>query len=287
MIDCLIVGAGPAGLTAAIYLQRFHRDIRVVDGNESRARNIALSHNYPGYPDGLNGQQFLDTLRKQLSNAGGELTYGVVNSLQCNADGSFSAGTTAGNLTARTVLWATGVVDIEPEIRGYAELRQKDLVRFCPICDGFEYSDQRVAVLGNGLHGQREAEFILTFTDKVSYISLADEDTSTSRPFTMLDGKGGRLQHQDGEIGLILADGSTRQFDVLYCALGCHVRSNPVLALGAEHNEQKCLVVDDHLETSIRGLFAAGDVVSGLQQLAVATGQGAIAATAIHNRLRE
>jgi thioredoxin reductase (NADPH) len=296
VLDCLIIGAGPAGLTAAIYLHRFHRSVCLVDAGNSRAKKIPLSHNYPGFPDGINGEKLLGLLREQVANFGGAVTQGKVTRLQKNADGSFTAQFDGRSVSAKTVLLATGVVDIEPELAGYDSVRDTELVRFCPICDGFEFTDDRIGVIGSGEHGMREYEFIRNFSKRLTYISLDSNDGTPAQTATTLydanlsvvDGRKARLQYDDGSkcIGLELPDGSRHEFDVLYCALGCNVRSALATGLGALHDDANALIVDQHLETNIDGFFAAGDVVSSLHQLAVSTGQAAIAATAIHNRLR-
>jgi thioredoxin reductase (NADPH) len=274
MFDCLIVGAGPAGLTAAIYLRRFLRSICIVDSNESRANKIPLSHNYPGFPKGVNGKELLNLLRAQLAEFGGVVTRGTVTRLQRNADGNFSAECGERKVEARTVLLAAGVVDVEPDIPGYDQVKDSGLVRFCPVCDGYEFSDERVGVIGTGEHGRREFDFIRGFSERVTYIGM----DSGPKPV--------HITCDHGSIGIELADGSSKRFDVVYCALGSRVRSTLTLDLGARHDEQKCCIVNAHQETSVEGLYAAGDVVAGLDQLAVAAGQAAIAATAIHNRLR-
>jgi thioredoxin reductase (NADPH) len=274
MFDCLIVGAGPAGLTAAIYLRRFHRSICVVDSRQSRAGKIPLSHNFPGFPDGINGDELLARLTLQLERFGGTVMHDTVTRLQRAADGKFVAEFGGGRLEARAVLMATGVVDIEPDIPGYDRVKDTGLVRFCPVCDGFEFTDQRVGIVGSGAHGMREFEFIRNFSDRVTYVAM----DSGPRPV--------RISADHGIVEIVLDDGLTHHFDVLYCALGCHVRSALALELGARHDEQGGLIVGDHMETSVEGLYAAGDVVTSLDQLAVAAGEAAIAATAIHNRLR-
>src|SRR5690606_28176074 len=122
VFDCLVIGGGPAGLTAAIYLRRFHRDICLVDSGDSRARKIPLSHNFPGFPDGVSGEDLLALMTQQLRNFGGELVPGTVEKLRRRAEGCFEAECAGQTLVARTVLLATGVVDIEPDMAGYASV---------------------------------------------------------------------------------------------------------------------------------------------------------------------
>jgi thioredoxin reductase (NADPH) len=298
MFDCLIIGAGPAGLTAGIYLRRFHRSVIIVDSGLSRARKIHLSNNYPGFPEGVNGTELLALLRQQLERFDGTVTEGSITSLKKMSHQLFTAEFAGQTVTARTVLLATGVVDIEPDLPGYRSIRNSDLVRFCPVCDGFEHTDQRIGIIGKGQHGVRECEFIRNFSDHVSFICLETEPGKILEAnrrlreanITVLAGIGSTLKagNAAGElVYLNTADGTSHEFDVVYCALGSRVRSHLALQLGAAHDDQKCLTVDAKLATSVPGFYAAGDVVSGLDQIAVATGQAAIAATAIHNRLRD
>lgn len=295
MLDCLIVGAGPAGLTAAIYLTRFRRRIAAVDAGESRARGIPRSHNFPGFPDGIPGLELLERLQTQARALGAEIILDRVNQLQGNFDTGFVAQLSLQKLEARTVLLATGVRDLEPALEGFVAARQQGLVRYCPVCDGYEYRDQRIGVIGNGEHGIREVEFIRTFSDRLTYIPVDGADSLlpewrerlAAQQAAVLDRPIRIATATDAPLRIETAAGESQPFDVVYCALGCVVRSELALQLGAQCDGQRCLVVDAHLHTAVPGLYAAGDVVSSLDQLAVAMGQAAIAATAIHNQLRK
>ena len=171
MLDCLIVGGGPAGLTAAIYLARFRRNARVVDAGSSRASLIPLSHNYPGFPDGISGRDLLQRLRQQARRYGASLTTGHVESVERTA-GGFLAQSGAEVIEARTLLLATGVVDIEPGLPNVNDAVRSGLVRHCPICDGFEVIGKKVAVIGRGLKGVNEARFIQHYTTDLVLFTL-------------------------------------------------------------------------------------------------------------------
>jgi thioredoxin reductase (NADPH) len=216
----------------------------------------------------------LALLHAQLAEFGGVVTKGTVTHLRRTPEGNFSAEYAECTVEARTVLVATGVVDVEPVIPGYEQVKDSGLVRFCPVCDGYEFTDERVGVIGSGAHGRREYDFIRGFSERVSYVAL----DAGPKPV--------RISCDHGSIGIELADGSSKRFDVVYCALGSKPRSTLAFDLGASHDDHQCCIVNAHQAMSIEGLFAAGDVVSGLDQLAVAAGQAAIAATEIHNRLR-
>lgn len=164
-LDCLVIGAGPAGLTAAIYLARFHRSIAVVDAGHSRAAMIPRTHNHAGYPGGIPGSELLQRMRDQAAEFGVQVCSGLIEKLERESNG-FTAHGDDREWSARTILLATGVVNnrpkIAPDIHDAAVAR--GLLRYCPICDGYEVTDQRVAVLGTGSHGFNEAVFLRMYS---------------------------------------------------------------------------------------------------------------------------
>lgn len=115
-LDCLIIGAGPAGLIASTYLARYRRNIMVIDAGSSRAALIPVSHNYPGFPDGINGEVLLSRLREQAQQYHVKITQATVNRLDRQEDGLFIAHYGPDRVFARTVILATGGVDIEPKL---------------------------------------------------------------------------------------------------------------------------------------------------------------------------
>lgn len=293
VLDCLIVGGGPAGLTAAIYLARFHLRARLIDADESRAGWIPLSHNHAGYPEGISGAALIAAMRAQAARYGLVPERGRVDRLT-HADGIFTAQTTLGPIAARTVLLATGTVNHAPPMdeAAHREALARGLLRYCPVCDGFEATDQRIAVLGRGDRGAREALFLRSYSRSVTLIDIAgDPGLSEERrsalaaaDITVIPGPVPHVRIADGAILLEIPGGALR-FDTLYPALGSHTRSELAHFLGARLSGDDCLVVDDHCRTGVAGLYAAGDVVKGLDQISSAMGQAAIAATTIRNDL--
>jgi len=167
-------------------------------------------------------------------------------------------------------------------------------VRYCPVCDGFETQGRRVAVLGPRAHGLREAAFVAGFGNEVTWLSMgslrevAEHDRAALRAagVQVVDGRPRDIQCRPGHgVTVDMGDGQVLAFDVLYPALGLAHASQLATALGARAQPDGQLDVDDHFETTVPGLYAAGDVAVGLNQINVAAGQAAIAATAIHNRL--
>jgi thioredoxin reductase (NADPH) len=291
-LDCLIIGGGPAGLTAAIYLSRFRRNVLVVDDGKSRAALIPESHNYPGFPAGISGPSLLDNLRRQAAEYGARLEQGRVDTLARDG-GSFIACSGALIWRARRVLLATGIVDESPDLPGLRDAVYRGALRYCPICDAYEAKDKRIGALGRSETAGKKALFLRTYsrdivllpTDDPASMSPATRDTLNKAGIRFPDLRVVDIERDDAGIVAVLANGERIEVDVIYPMLGCDVRSELATALGASSSDIGCVHVDDHQRTSVEGLYAAGDVVTDLHQISVATGHAAIAATDIHNSL--
>jgi thioredoxin reductase (NADPH) len=296
-LDCVIVGGGPAGLTAALYLARFNRSFLLVDGEASRAQWIPASHNIPVFANGVAGPEILALQRAHLARYGIGPSPGNVTRLATSEGGLVVEMKLANEerklVATRRVLLATGSVDIEPDLPGLPNAVQRGLVRFCPICDGFEAAGKRIAVLGYGSSGIGEAIFIArTYSRQVTLLTLGqamkvdptDERKLREHNIRVINEPVEALCQDGDRIASFRLGGGEESFDVLYSALGLKHRTELALELGARHDGQGALLVDEHNRTSVPGLYAAGGAVRGLDQIVVAMGQAAVAATNIHNR---
>ena len=298
VFDTLIIGGGPGGLTAAIYLRRFTRNIALVDKGRSRLGWIPVSHNYPGFPEGVNGSELLERLRAQLANYGGHAISGEIVALRLE-DGLFVGdfvgpdGDTA-QLRAHTVLMATGVADAGMPVERWDEAVSAGAVRLCPVCDGYDVIDKRIGVVTSPTNPVGHALFMRTFSRDVLLFERGAESVLNEEERRQLDAA--QVRHIASPlVGVTMsealtpilhtADGEAYPCDVFYPMLGETARSDLASALGAETVECAKLLVDNHQRTRVPGLYAIGDVTCGLNQIAVATGQAAIAATTIHNTL--
>jgi thioredoxin reductase (NADPH) len=286
--DCLIIGGGPAGLTAATYLARYRRSVVLIDSGESRAALIPESHNFPGF-QGIAGPELLRRLRGQAAGYGAALERGRILNLQRDVPSGFKALTEDKEIVARRVLLATGLIDESPAIPGLDGCIESGAIRYCPICDGYEALDRRIGVLGPLDQAMNKALFLRTYSRRVQLFATtggnAPEHRDEIDTGIVQSGKPVRIERQDEGLAVFTDDGRRCEIDILYPALGCEVRSELALALGAARSDIGLLQVDSLQRTSIDGLYAAGDVVADLHQLTVATAHAAIAATDIHNSL--
>jgi thioredoxin reductase (NADPH) len=296
ILDCLVVGAGPGGLTGAIYLARFRRRFVVIHDGDPRAGWIPVSHNHPGFPDGIPGRELLARMRAQAERYGARILIGQVDGLSRDADGLFVLDTTGGEIHARNVLLATGVKDRGSELPEVYDAVQRGLIRICPICDAYEVIDQAVGVIGRGDKAAREAMFIRTYTTDLKVILLGGEEQISEENRRALGEAGieiietslSRVHVENDRVAALEFSGGERhRFDSVYSALGTSPRTELAQQAGALTAADDRLWVNDHQMTSIPGLYAAGDMVRGLNQISVAQAEAAIAATDIHNRLRE
>ena len=295
MDDCIIIGAGPAGLTAAIYLARFHLKIRLFDCGTSRAALIPCTHNHAGYPEGISGKDLLARMLDQAEKFGAVRELAEVTGLRA-AETGFLARVGERDYPARAILLATGVVNHRPQMDEalHAEALARGLLRYCPICDGYEVTDKRVGVIGTGDKGTNEAVFLRGYTADVTLIApeaeheLPDECTAelAQAGVTRIDGPCGNFAIEGNQLAFDTAHGRLA-FDSVYPALGSRIRSGLAIQAGARAAEDGCLEVDDHQRTSVPGLFAAGDVAKGLDQISHAMGEAGVAATTIRNMLAE
>lgn len=294
--DCIIIGAGPAGLTAAIYLARYYLSIRLFDCGTSRAALIPCTRNHAGFPDGIKGTELLERMSDQAAKYGARRENCKVDKLE-RKDGLHIVHTDSGTWRARTVLLATGVVNRYPDSLPrslHDKALSQGLLRYCPVCDGYEVTDRRVAVIGTGQHGTAEALFLRGYTADLTLVSPKGDHDLDEKCRARLADAG--ITHVAGPCGGFAIEGEQLAFDTaegrmafdsVYPAMGSDVRSSLAAMAGAKTSDEGCIVVDDHLQTNVPGLFAAGDVVIGLDQISHAMGQAGVAATRIRNLLAE
>lgn len=294
-LDCVIIGGGPAGLTAAIYCARYLLSTTVIDAGEGRARLIPRTHNHAGFPGGIAGSELVERIRAQAIENGAKLRGGRVDAVRRSVKG-FEIGCGAETLRARTLLLATGITDRRPAMSNacHDAALAAGAIRYCPICDGYEAIDKQIAVIGTGEHGVREAVFLRAFSKTISLVapdgshrlSERDRAETVQLGIALIDGPARNFTLEPS--GLALDTGNGRlSFETVYPALGAVIHSELAVALGARVRGGGCLIVDDHARTSVSGLYAAGDVVLGLDQLSGAMGQAALAATTIRNDLAQ
>jgi len=305
MYDVIIVGAGSAGLTTAIYTSRDGWKTLVLE-KEAPGGLAASTHaieNYPGFPQGVEGPELMDRFEGQARRFGAEIVdFERVESLVEDGEGVFELQTEGDRVyRGRSVLLATGSQPRHLGIPGEEKFYNKG-VSYCATCDGPLYRDQDVAVIGCGNSGLQEAQILLQYARSVTFVEYLDHSIAEQVLQDRVKGDAKStclLSHAAEEIrgsgrvsSLIVKDretGERREIDTEAVFIYIGYRPYTVfLDEIVELDEDGYVVTDDQMRTSLSGVFAAGDVRSGnLAQVAVAVGDGAKAAVAIREYLQE
>jgi thioredoxin reductase (NADPH) len=288
-VDVVVVGGGPAGLTAATYLRRFLRSCLVLDGGDSRAKWIPESNNCPGFPNGVAGVELLRRMKAQAVEFGACFESAQVGRIECRDDGFVLSDATR-SWHARCVILATGLSDKLPGEPWVADAIACGALRLCSICDAYEARDSRIGVLGPGSDIGAHGLFLRAYSAQVWLLPTDDGDGGEEMQKAMDAGvqvlaPGGRLAFDGERCSYACSDGTVVGFDSVYPFMGSHTSAGIAAAAGAALSDSGEIIVDRHQMTGVPGLFAIGDVVSGLNQISVAVGQAAIAATRVHAML--
>ena len=286
--DALIIGGGPAGLLAAVYLARFRRRVIVLDSGKSRAALIPRTRNAPGFPDGIEGPALLERLLLQATEYGAERIAAKAERVCSRDAGGFQVETEDDRFMARTLLLATGVLNVEPQLPDHDAALRKGLLRYCPICDAHEVIGKRVVIVGTSARSAAEMNFLKTYSDDVNIVAANEEAAGvlTGAGCAPL-GVASQIESEKGGLVITLAGGRSEHFDTMYSCLGVRPQTALAEQLGVQLTQEQTIETDRHQRTSVEGVYAAGDVVHALDQIAVAFGHAAIAATAMHNFLRD
>ena len=304
-IDVVTIGAGPAALTAAIYTCR--EDIETVLYEKGVVGGLAAItdwvDNYPGFPEGIAGLELAEGLRKQAERFGADIRLGEVMSLSKQSDGLLKLETTDGDITARTVLIATGSDYKKLGIPGEQEYYARG-VHYCATCDGAFYRDKRLVVVGGGNSAVQEALFLTRFTTHIDLLVRstikASEVLQHELDKAVKDGKitvhlgtsTDEIVGQDGKVVKVVGtkDGQKTEFetDGVFVFVGLLPNTQFLQNSDVKLDALGLIETNTDLETSIPGVFAAGDVRSGAtMQIASATGEGATAALKIREYLEK
>ena len=274
MFDCIIVGAGPAGISASLYLARANKKVLVLYYNEAQVEKAHKIDNYYGFVDGISGNDLYNNGIKQAINLGVDVLQEEVLDIKIDMDMHYQVNTLNNQYTSKTLIIATGNKKLRPNIKGIIEFEGKG-ISYCAICDGFFYRKKKLAVLGASEYAISEANELNNITDDITILSNG-EKLNGSTKFNVIDKK---IKEIKGDVkirNVEFEDGSTFELDGLFIAIGSAGGIDFAKKLGLMV-ENDNIVVDENMKTIIDGLYACGNITGGLLQVGKAVYEGSMA----------
>lgn len=281
MIDLIIIGAGPAGISASLYAKRSNINVLILYKGESNLEKAEKIDNYYGFENGISGTDLYNIGIKQAKNIGVKVKEEEVIHIEQIANG-FEITTTENSYESKALIIATGNKKIRPNISGITEYEGKG-VSYCAVCDGFFYKNKNVVVIGNGKFAVNEASILKNIAKNVTILTDGLQLTSDSnfkinpKKIKQLNG-GLRVQE------IVFEDNSILEVDGVFIALGEAGGADFAKKIGVITNNDN-IVVDNKMQTNVKGLFACGNANGGLLQVSKAVYEGAIAGLTASNYL--
>lgn len=275
MYDAVMIGSGPAGLSAALYTSRANLKTLVIGKDRGALEKADRIENYFGMAEPISGCELVENTKTQAKNLGVKVAEDEIFHVSWN--GHFILEGKNGTYEALAVLLATGTGRKTPKVKGLKELEGRG-VSYCAVCDAFFYRDRDVAVLGNEAYAVHEMSQLLPVVKSVTLLTNGQELTVEvpekvhviREPIVSIDGAE-RVE------GVTFGDGSTITVEGLFIALGSAGAMELAKKAGA-FTEGQNIKVNERMETNVPGLYAAGDCIGGLLQISTAVGEGAQAA---------
>ena len=278
MYDVIVIGSGPAGITAAIYAKRRNLSILVISKGIGALQKAEKIDNYYGFENGISGKELYENGIKQAKNLGIDFIEDeIINIEYIN---QFTIETVNSKYEAKAVILATGVSRNVPNIKGIKEFEGKG-VSYCAVCDSFFYKGKDVAVLGDGNYAIHEFETLKPIASSVTILTNGNAMVENRDSSIEVNSKKIREFRGDTKLEEVeFEDNTIQNLNGVFIAMGTASSSDLARKIGARI-ENNNIVVNENMETTVPGLFACGDCTGGLLQISKAVYEGAKAGLAV------
>lgn len=275
--DVAVIGSGPAGISAAVYAKRGGLSVVVLSNFEGSLKKTEKIENYYGFPSVISGEELHNNGILQAERLGITTINCQITSVEQMGKFSFSLKSTLGETMAKSVIIACGAPSVRPKIEGVESFEGRG-ISYCAVCDGFFFRGKSVCVLGSGQYASKEAEYLLNLTTRVTVLTNGNK-----KFYPMPDGAAVntlKVVNFDGTKSLNrvnFEDGSFLPTDGVFVAEGIAGASDFARRLGLSTDEKGAIIIDREGNTSVKGVFAAGDCTPGMNQICYAVSEGASA----------
>lgn len=283
MYDIIIVGAGPAGISAGLYARRANKNVLIIYSGESNLEKAEKIDNYYGFVNGISGKDLYENGIRQAENLGVEVKQEEVLNIEMTLDG-FAVKTIDNVYESSVCIIATGNKKLRPNIKGIEELEGKG-VSYCAICDGFFYRNKNVVVIGNGKYAVSEAKDLENIVQNVKILTDGKE-MEADTTFDVDTRKISQIIGEDRVEAIKFEDGDTIDVNGVFIALGEAGGSDFAKKLGVILDKDS-IKVDENMATNVKGLYSCGNSTGGLLQVSKAVYEGAVAGLSAVKYLNE
>ncbi len=281
MVDVVIIGAGPAGISASLYAKRANLDVLVLYYGESNVEQAHKIDNFYGFPGGITGTELYSKGIEQAKLLGVDIKEAQVVGVE-NLGNHFNVKTVKGNFETKTVIISTGNKKLKPNIQGVKEFEGKG-ISYCAICDAFFFRNKKVAIIGNGEFAISEANELSHVAGSVSILTNGLEKPDCE--YNVYTKKIKQIIGNTKVEKVEFEDGSFLDIDGIFIALGEAGASDFAKTLGLLQNGDN-IKVNENMETNIKGVYACGNITGGLLQVNKAVYEGAKAGLQVANYIR-
>ena len=285
MYDVIIIGGGPAGISAGLYTQRANKKTLIIYQESTSLQKATKIENYYGFEDGISGSNLYKTGIKQAQNIGIKTLKEEVIRVGIIEEG-FEVVTDKNIYFAKAIIIAIGTKKNKTNIKGVKELEGKG-VSYCAICDGFFYKNRNVAVIGSGSYALSETNDLINIANKITILTNGEKAPEfRADNVEVVDKKIEEISGENRVKEVRFTDGTTLETDGVFIAQGTAGSIELAKKIGLMTNGDK-IVVDQNMQTNINGIYACGDCTGGLLQVSKAVYEGTVAGLEVNKYLKE
>ena len=283
MYDVIVIGAGPAGISSALYTKRAGLDVLVLYFGKSSLEKAEKIDNYYGFENGISGEELYRNGINQAKNIGVEVKYNEVLGISPSSNNGFVVTTSEAEYETKALILATGSKKLKPNIEGIDEYEGRG-VSYCAVCDGFFYRNKKLAVIGSGEFAIHEATYLQNIASEV-VICTNGFEMETETDLNVETRKIAKVSGENKVTKLILDDNTEMNIDGVFIALGQAGGSDFAKTIGILLDGDN-IIVDKDMKTNVDGIYSCGDIVGNLLQVSKSVHDGAVAGLSVVNYIR-
>lgn len=283
MKDVIIIGAGPAGISASLYIKRAGLDVMVLYKDDGTLEKVHQIDNYYGAPE-ISGTMLAKQGRKQAENLGVEIRKEEVVEIQYNYEKDIFIVKADKQYKSKSIILATGSSRNTPKIQGIKEMEGKG-VSYCAVCDAFFYRNKDVAIIGNGKYAINEINHLKNVVNSVVLLTEGGDVPETRGDIEVIEKRVSKIEGKEKVENIIFEDNTKRKIDGVFIALGTATANDFGKKLGLNINNNS-IIINENMQTNMPGVFACGDCTGGLLQISKAVYEGTKAGISAINYIK-